>query len=299
MNSRSKQERTSAPTLDLRLKSASVRRISGMSFSEANQINPVTAPDISFAIECLFGLEQPLREGPIPSSLCGSFRGVWRRSATNGLAVAASNSRLVGSSVAFQPVEQVSLNSQRPEREFPWIRHAILQRVKKPIMVTRMYPYDFNRPDTSPHQARHGDHPFNHLGRTIDPDLVDWPERASAHAGFFCVSKARMGSLNQWIDLVPQPRHFGGRQWYFECPVPYGPLSYGVAALGHNPGSTCRARTGSCRPIETARTSSPFRVRLVRRAMLISNGWVAGVRVGNAIEPGTIILFLRKPPERA
>jgi hypothetical protein len=101
-----------------------------MSFSEANQINPVTAPDISFAIECLFGLEQPLREGPIPSSLCGSFRGVWRRSATNGLAVAASNSRLVGSSVAFQPVEQVSLDSQRPEREFPWIRHAILRRVK-------------------------------------------------------------------------------------------------------------------------------------------------------------------------
>jgi hypothetical protein len=27
-----------------------------------------------------------------------------------------------------------------------------------------------------------------------------------------------LGSFEQWIELVTQPRHFGGRQWYFTCP---------------------------------------------------------------------------------
>ena len=35
-------------------------------------------------------------------------------------------------------------------------------------------------------------------------------------AGWF---RIQMGELDQWIDLVAQPRHFGGRQWYFRSPV--------------------------------------------------------------------------------
>ncbi len=31
--------------------------------------------------------------------------------------------------------------------------------------------------------------------------------------------RIQIGSLDQWIDLVPRARHFGGRQWYFVCPV--------------------------------------------------------------------------------
>jgi hypothetical protein len=31
--------------------------------------------------------------------------------------------------------------------------------------------------------------------------------------------RIQMGELDQWIDLVAQPRHFGGRQWYFESPI--------------------------------------------------------------------------------
>ena len=31
--------------------------------------------------------------------------------------------------------------------------------------------------------------------------------------------RIRLGSLDQRIGLVTQPRRFGGRQWYFECPV--------------------------------------------------------------------------------
>jgi hypothetical protein len=31
--------------------------------------------------------------------------------------------------------------------------------------------------------------------------------------------RIQIGELDQWIDLVAQPRHFGGRQWYFRSPV--------------------------------------------------------------------------------
>jgi hypothetical protein len=34
-----------------------------------------------------------------------------------------------------------------------------------------------------------------------------------------------MGHLDQRIDLVAQPRHLGGHQWYFVCPVTHGKCS--------------------------------------------------------------------------
>jgi hypothetical protein len=33
--------------------------------------------------------------------------------------------------------------------------------------------------------------------------------------------KIQLGNTEQTVDLVSQPRRFGGRQWYFECPITY------------------------------------------------------------------------------
>jgi hypothetical protein len=43
-----------------------------------------------------------------------------------------------------------------------------------------------------------------------------------------------MRGLDQWVDLVARPRSFGGRQWYFCCPV----LGSPVSVLWKPPGAT-------------------------------------------------------------
>ncbi len=40
--------------------------------------------------------------------------------------------------------------------------------------------------------------------------------------GLFCI---RIGELDQRIHLVTLPRHYGGRQWFFVCPVTNGRAS--------------------------------------------------------------------------
>jgi hypothetical protein len=51
---------------------------------------------------------------------------------------------------------------------------------------------------------------------TIRADTSGWDE------GWF---RIQIGSLDQTIILVPRPRHYGGRQWYFMCPVRNRPAS--------------------------------------------------------------------------
>jgi hypothetical protein len=46
--------------------------------------------------------------------------------------------------------------------------------------------------------------------------------------------RIQVGALDQWIVLVAQPRHFGGRQWYFLCPV----TSRLVSVLWKPPGAS-------------------------------------------------------------
>jgi hypothetical protein len=37
--------------------------------------------------------------------------------------------------------------------------------------------------------------------------------------------RIQLGERDQWIGLIARPRNFGGRQWYFECPVTRRPVS--------------------------------------------------------------------------
>jgi hypothetical protein len=37
--------------------------------------------------------------------------------------------------------------------------------------------------------------------------------------------RIQMGSLDQWLALLPLARRFGGQQWYFVCPVKDRPVS--------------------------------------------------------------------------
>jgi hypothetical protein len=47
-------------------------------------------------------------------------------------------------------------------------------------------------------------------------------DMSGTHEGWF---RIQLGSLDQTIILIARPRHFGGRQWYFMCPVRNRPAS--------------------------------------------------------------------------
>ena len=68
-------------------------------------------------------------------------------------------------------------------------------------------------------------------GAKIGPNVIQWTDTytgeelasglitANMEGQFQGWFRIQLGNLDQWIDLIPQPRHFGGRQWYFECPA--------------------------------------------------------------------------------
>jgi hypothetical protein len=76
--------------------------------------------------------------------------------------------------------------------------------------------------------ARHG----LFLPRTkVGPHTISWTNSytgevtanglitAHAQSDYGGWLRIQLGELDQWIDLVAQPRHFDGRQWYFKSPI--------------------------------------------------------------------------------
>jgi hypothetical protein len=52
-----------------------------------------------------------------------------------------------------------------------------------------------------------------HTGELVANALIT-ANMENERGGWF---RIQIGDLDQWIDLVTQRRHFGGRQWYFRC----------------------------------------------------------------------------------
>jgi hypothetical protein len=55
----------------------------------------------------------------------------------------------------------------------------------------------------------------SYTGEEITRGLIT-ANREGKYGGWL---RIQIESLDQWIDLSTHSRHFGGRQWYFECPV--------------------------------------------------------------------------------
>jgi hypothetical protein len=81
-----------------------------------------------------------------------------------------------------------------------------------------------------------------------------------------------LGALNQTIDLIAAPRHFGGAQWYFICPV----LGRQASVLWMPPGATrfaCRQAWGREFAYRSQFESWPYRA--------ISRAWKIRDRLGD------------------
>jgi hypothetical protein len=95
---------------------------------------------------------------------------------------------------------------------------------------------------------------LRYLAGTTLSGLLTW-HFSSATSGSI---RLFLGELAQTIDLVAEPRHFGGAQWYFLCPI----LRQRASVLWLPPGASCftsRPALGSQFAYASQIQSAPFR----------------------------------------
>ncbi len=89
--------------------------------------------------------------------------------------------------------------------------------------------------------------------------------------------RMQMGDLDQLIDLIAAPRHFGGAQWYFTCPV----LRCRASVLWMPPGAHCFA----CRKAWGSQVRLSFPIRIAtpteRRGALKTLGFSSAGRISS------------------
>jgi hypothetical protein len=115
--------------------------------------------------------------------------------------------------------------------------------------------------------------------------VVTWPGAYSSEPVASCVLKSdlsdgargwmhlELGAVEQSFSLVTQPRHFGGRQWYFRCPR----TDRRVSVLWKPPGARCfLSRQAWGRQVAYG---SQFQNRHERAGLAI---WAARYRLGGA-----------------
>jgi hypothetical protein len=81
--------------------------------------------------------------------------------------------------------------------------------------------------------------PGTHTRTTIRWQGHEWIMTANLTGAARGYVRVQIGALDEWIELVARPRHFGGRQWFFVCPY----LNQRCMVLWMPPG----ARTFACR----------------------------------------------------
>ncbi len=110
--------------------------------------------------------------------------------------------------------EKINSTKWGPEQQMPRPRQRVCLQAGLKLDLNKLRRQGWLRPGAKvgPHHIRWT---YTYTGEEIASGLIT-ANMEGKYGGWL---RILIGDLDQRIDLVTQSRHFGGRQWYFECPV--------------------------------------------------------------------------------